>query len=133
MIRRPPRSTLFPYTTLFRSCALGLSGYDQIQEFHRGDDRQPSGGILDPAALAGPGDVQTRGTAALRDSAGALGSPGDRHHAGEEIVQGTDAGPASFSERRASLGVAPWVPRFPAVRGRAADRAGTRFNTKPTG
>src|SRR5260370_26065807 len=25
MIRRPPRSTLFPYTTLFRSGALGLS------------------------------------------------------------------------------------------------------------
>src|SRR2546422_8407201 len=24
MIRRPPRSTLFPYTTLFRSCAQGL-------------------------------------------------------------------------------------------------------------
>src|SRR2546430_8700287 len=24
MIRRPPRSTLFPYTTLFRSCALVL-------------------------------------------------------------------------------------------------------------
>src|SRR3712207_7895611 len=24
MIRRPPRSTLFPYTTLFRSRALGL-------------------------------------------------------------------------------------------------------------
>src|SRR3712207_8749475 len=23
MIRRPPRSTLFPYTTLFRSCRLG--------------------------------------------------------------------------------------------------------------
>src|SRR3712207_7892161 len=23
MIRRPPRSTLFPYTTLFRSCAEG--------------------------------------------------------------------------------------------------------------
>src|SRR5260221_5635833 len=26
MIRRPPRSTLFPYTTLFRSCALALGG-----------------------------------------------------------------------------------------------------------
>src|SRR3712207_7653222 len=26
MIRRPPRSTLFPYTTLFRSLALGASG-----------------------------------------------------------------------------------------------------------
>src|SRR2546423_10286465 len=24
MIRRPPRSTLFPYTTLFRSCAVVL-------------------------------------------------------------------------------------------------------------
>src|SRR2546422_9593592 len=26
MIRRPPRSTLFPYTTLFRSLSLGGSG-----------------------------------------------------------------------------------------------------------
>src|SRR5258707_8699337 len=25
MIRRPPRSTLFPYTTLFRSCQAGLA------------------------------------------------------------------------------------------------------------
>src|SRR2546421_3704120 len=27
MIRRPPRSTLFPYTTLFRSCRLRLSSH----------------------------------------------------------------------------------------------------------
>src|SRR2546426_8942716 len=27
MIRRPPRSTLFPYTTLFRSAAVDLSLY----------------------------------------------------------------------------------------------------------
>src|SRR2546422_8604654 len=27
MIRRPPRSTLFPYTTLFRSCATHCSGW----------------------------------------------------------------------------------------------------------
>src|SRR5256885_7529289 len=26
MIRRPPRSTLFPYTTLFRSCKIMRSG-----------------------------------------------------------------------------------------------------------
>src|SRR5690348_17692041 len=26
MIRRPPRSTLFPYTTLFRSCGAGEDG-----------------------------------------------------------------------------------------------------------
>src|SRR2546422_1248129 len=28
MIRRPPRSTLFPYTTLFRSLAAGLRASD---------------------------------------------------------------------------------------------------------
>src|SRR2546430_6771569 len=26
MIRRPPRSTLFPYTTLFRSAGVGIAG-----------------------------------------------------------------------------------------------------------
>src|SRR5690554_7152375 len=31
MIRRPPRSTLFPYTTLFRSSALGVfHGVSQV-------------------------------------------------------------------------------------------------------
>src|SRR5689334_24749364 len=28
MLRRPPRSTLFPYTTLFRSCSLTLQRED---------------------------------------------------------------------------------------------------------
>src|SRR2546425_6963971 len=28
MIRRPPRSTLFPYTTLFRSLAFGWFGFN---------------------------------------------------------------------------------------------------------
>src|SRR2546423_11529977 len=36
MIRRPPRSTLFPYTTLFRSTkANGLDGFDTVLEFNR--------------------------------------------------------------------------------------------------
>src|SRR2546429_5480638 len=30
MIRRPPRSTLFPYTTLFRSAQAGLIRADQV-------------------------------------------------------------------------------------------------------
>src|SRR3712207_8761226 len=30
MIRRPPRSTLFPYTTLFRSAVVGLEAGDDI-------------------------------------------------------------------------------------------------------
>src|SRR3712207_7151661 len=29
MIRRPPRSTLFPYTTLFRSLAAGVALHDR--------------------------------------------------------------------------------------------------------
>src|SRR3712207_6888635 len=38
MIRRPPRSTLFPYTTLFRSAhALGEGAED---EYGRADDEQ---------------------------------------------------------------------------------------------
>src|SRR5256886_5095572 len=42
MIRRPPRSTLFPYTTLFRSLV-------QKHEFGRGDERA---GNLQPTPLA---------------------------------------------------------------------------------
>src|SRR5438105_9885582 len=36
MIRRPPRSTLFPYTTLFRSEVLGLIGSDEDAIIFRG-------------------------------------------------------------------------------------------------
>src|SRR3712207_8551427 len=32
MIRRPPRSTLFPYTTLFRSEVMRLQGQDTFTE-----------------------------------------------------------------------------------------------------
>src|SRR2546425_8432625 len=35
MIRRPPRSTLFPYTTLFRSCSCGL--INDAQNIQSGD------------------------------------------------------------------------------------------------
>src|SRR5437899_4220644 len=32
MIRRPPRSTLFPYTTLFRSCFCGYGNRRAVDE-----------------------------------------------------------------------------------------------------
>src|SRR5256885_17020403 len=35
MTRRPPRSTLFPYTTLFRSTDLVISIGDAFKGFHR--------------------------------------------------------------------------------------------------
>src|SRR3989441_12932201 len=34
MIRRPPRSTLFPYTTLFRSCYLRNSAFKKDKDYH---------------------------------------------------------------------------------------------------
>src|SRR2546430_8601662 len=37
MIRRPPRSTLFPYTTLFRSYHPGPQGGSQVVEDPGGD------------------------------------------------------------------------------------------------
>src|SRR5256885_4073015 len=51
MIRRPPRSTLFPYTTLFRSLHAPLearAGGGRLQALRHADDGQ--GG--DPAVLA---------------------------------------------------------------------------------
>src|SRR3712207_6912181 len=48
MIRRPPRSTLFPYTTLFRSCALahpgGALGDGPLHGRARGGGRGDQGG-----------------------------------------------------------------------------------------
>src|SRR5256885_12001631 len=45
MIRRPPRSTLFPYTTLFRSQLEGSCGDFLARAGHADDDR------LAPAAV----------------------------------------------------------------------------------
>src|SRR3712207_7303309 len=61
MIRRPPRSTLFPYTTLFRSIRVGesqpiLSAHEELRGavdlLHRDGsvekhDRDMMGGVLD--------------------------------------------------------------------------------------
>src|SRR5262245_25160921 len=47
MIRRPPRSTLFPYTTLFRSRRLGVAthrGRDRCEEL----DERGFGGLAQP-------------------------------------------------------------------------------------
>src|SRR5256885_13292798 len=45
MIRRPPRSTLFPYTTLFRSAPRHVAAADVLEEV--GEDRRPVGGVRD--------------------------------------------------------------------------------------
>src|SRR3989475_1561544 len=64
MIRRPPRSTLFPYTTLFRSPGSSLRGCERAQGPRRPDaagfDLQPLRGPRLAAvrgAVAGPGEA----------------------------------------------------------------------------
>src|SRR3712207_7500245 len=64
MIRRPPRSTLFPYTTLFRSGRV-LAGYRH--EGGRGRDQQQTRRRSAPGAGRGAGGTQPVG----------LGVPGD--------------------------------------------------------
>src|SRR2546429_7019876 len=61
MIRRPPRSTLFPYTTLFRSGAT-LAGTRLVGKAHlvSGLVEGPAGSLLD-LALAPPLGEGTRG------------------------------------------------------------------------
>src|SRR3989454_9880004 len=66
MIRRPPRSTLFPYTTLFRSPTPHTHDDLPVQvparpPHHHGvrahdDGRVPDGGVGDPARLAAAAD-----------------------------------------------------------------------------
>src|SRR3712207_7064039 len=57
MIRRPPRSTLFPYTTLFRSNYVlgrfvpGIPGFNLLQEGTAGQIELP----VPPPAFALPG------------------------------------------------------------------------------
>src|SRR2546427_9415345 len=64
MIRRPPRSTLFPYTTLFRSLAGharsdGASG-GRRRRLRRGPDRQSATGGGGPPAREGGDRKSTR-------------------------------------------------------------------------
>src|SRR3712207_7219630 len=68
MIRRPPRSTLFPYTTLFRSPAR-----------REEPDRQPPGGLG-----VGGGRGDPRGAAGARADPRAEARRGDGYHRSEE-------------------------------------------------
>src|SRR3712207_8892655 len=52
MIRRPPRSTLFPYTTLFRSGAVGHAPAGDP----RGDPASPQSAAVDVEVVAPVGE-----------------------------------------------------------------------------
>src|SRR2546430_14418603 len=56
MIRRPPRSTLFPYTTLFRSEVV-LAGHGILHRFEFHTDPVPD---AEPAPFADEAEFDTR-------------------------------------------------------------------------
>src|SRR3712207_7354340 len=58
MIRRPPRSTLFPYTTLFRSEQVELVKATVPQQQHARRDRAQQAARADP--FAGPARPKAR-------------------------------------------------------------------------
>src|SRR3712207_9044215 len=76
MIRRPPRSTLFPYTTLFRSAVfVGGCGLDAVEAVCNIDD-DLSLDALDGLALLVDQSL-------LRQTEGAEGEPRSEEHTSE--------------------------------------------------
>src|SRR3712207_6872422 len=65
MIRRPPRSTLFPYTTLFRSKPPAGEEQKEQHGAHLSQNLQPPGG-QPPSPVGGDKDVSTLGVECRR-------------------------------------------------------------------
>src|SRR5260370_16261945 len=57
MIRRPPRSTLFPYTTLFRSPSVGTEPASEPWRSAHVELSVPTRPLRVPATAAGPGGL----------------------------------------------------------------------------
>src|SRR3712207_7325192 len=84
MIRRPPRSTLFPYTTLFRSPAVGVAGVP-------GDDVE----VVVLVAAVGLGLAQVPGVAG-----------GAQHRAGDAERQAADRKSTRLNSSHANISYA---------------------------
>src|SRR3712207_6873787 len=73
MIRRPPRSTLFPYTTLFRSDRVGVDADEALvgpqQGEHQVEHRRVEHDVaVEPEHAAGTGVEQDRKSTRLNSS-----------------------------------------------------------------
>src|SRR2546425_13309611 len=99
MIRRPPRSTLFPYTTLFRSTVVRVG--EQVREVLQGGRQvEPQRELVHPIEI------------------GILLEGGDGHP-----VDGKDGDDDVGRERAVDPEMAPYL--FLAVRARGGHRAST--------
>src|SRR2546425_1849034 len=84
MIRRPPRSTLFPYTTLFRS---RRPAERQVCEAHVAEEAEPVVDLLED----GPGDLGVQPRAAVASQRQAFEEregvhDGQVHHVADALV-----------------------------------------------
>src|SRR5256885_4972400 len=97
MIRRPPRSTLFPYTTLFRSRERGRDPKIQVVRFDDARPRDEKRGGPPPG-----GEVLRHVSRAGRRAATAA-RPGWRR-----AGSGRDAAGAPLPRNRRTAGAAAW-------------------------
>src|SRR3989454_7632272 len=105
MIRRPPRSTLFPYTTLFRS------GWTR----RFGDDSSGQRDVRDSAAQGGDGAARVETGTARVGAGGARGREAERARAGGRRWRGDFGGKgnrACRSEGRRTAALRPGVTRI---------------------
>src|SRR2546428_5835441 len=77
MIRRPPRSTLFPYTTLFRSAANAGAPGDLLAAPHQVGADRPHQSRPRRARLAGASPRRRRGQARSEEHTSELQSRSD--------------------------------------------------------
>src|SRR3712207_7284766 len=61
MIRRPPRSTLFPYTTLFRSIRVNVGRTGRVTPFAYMEPVKVAGSTVQLATLHNAGEVKRKG------------------------------------------------------------------------
>src|SRR3712207_8689596 len=85
MIRRPPRSTLFPYTTLFRSALVPEQdgeGEDRLEVAHEGPGRLRAGSLR-PVHVQGQAEYEPASLVALAEPLHALRIGRSEEHTSE--------------------------------------------------
>src|SRR5205809_1328496 len=121
MIRRPPRSTLFPYTTLFRSILVESQRIDSHAEGPRDERRQlGTPNVQDPAACVGNVVLEEAKHEGVPDGVegsvqvARLAAPDVRSHPGQ---------PPTRAQARVSGKKPSMVPRSPAQASRGRPRS----------
>src|SRR3712207_9101874 len=101
MIRRPPRSTLFPYTTLFRSLHLGPLRAGELGDVARPANPHAAGALVGTAQARGePARAAHHGDLVL------LGLDGDGETIGDEQESGQDRKSTRLNSSHANISYA---------------------------